>query len=348
MLGLQPWENSDSCIIISTSPWTENPPLIIFFMLSASQSSYSSNSHRMNSPFPSRIFLLHHSAAKSLSCSRNTEVINEHPGSSWDQSVLCSGDRDRGRNTNGRQRSRPGLWVNVSKRKLQLRSLLLLCLLLMLSFIYEEWSKNAAIWHSVAIYTFILNTYSMSTLLMWPCCALHTWSSFCAVSGIFLPFHVYCTILSQFRMVYNYYNYFFLFSIILSILWNPLAPLSYTPFCFGLSSLLPIASFLPFTALHHFFFFTFWLGFCLCCPLSSAITIIFYSFVKVPDFISVWCKMCQKSTVFIYRGQSKLSLLYLLRHKYWRGELNYQRLPHEQQFTERRKKFFTFQFWDSD
>lgn len=173
MLGLQPWENSDSCIIISTSPWTENPPLIIFFMLSASQSSYSSNSHRMNSPFPSRILLLHHSAAKSLSCSRNTEVINEHPGSSWDQSVLCSGDRDRGRNTNGRQRLRPGLWVNVSKRKLQLRSLLLLCLLLMLSFIYEEWSKNAAIWHSVAIYTFILNTYvtlwGQNCNVMWGC-----------------------------------------------------------------------------------------------------------------------------------------------------------------------------------
>lgn len=218
MLGLQPWENSDSCIIISTSPWTENPPLIIFFVLSASQSSYSSNSHRMNSPFPSRILLLHHSAAKSLSCSRNTEVINEHPGSSWDQSVLCSDDRDCGRNTNGRQRLRPGPWVNVSKRKLQLRSLLLLCLLLMLSFIYEEWSKNAAIWHSVAIYTFTLNTYvhpfdvtmlCFTHLVQFLCCFWHIYAFPCLL-------HHSVAVSHGLQLL----QFFFLFSIILSILWT--------------------------------------------------------------------------------------------------------------------------------
>lgn len=51
--------------------------------------------------------------------------------------------------------------------------------------------------------------------------------------------------------------------------------------------------------------------------------------------------MCQKSTVFIYGGQGHFSLFYLLRQKYWRGELDYQRFPHEQQLvTERRKKSF--------
>lgn len=252
MLGLQPWENSDSCIIISTSPWTENPPLIIFFVLSASQSSYSSNSHRMNSPFPSRILLLHHSAAKSLSCSRNTEVINEHPGSSWDQSVLCSDDRDCGRNTNGRQRLRPGPWVNVSKRKLQLRSLLLLCLLLMLSFIYEEWSKNAAIWHSVAIYTFTLNTYvhpfdvtmlCFTHLVQFLCCFWNIYAFPCLLHHSVTVSHG-LQLLQFFFSVFHHFKH----------LMDPLALLSYTPFCFGLSSLLPIVSFLPFTALHYFSF----------------------------------------------------------------------------------------------
>lgn len=157
-----------------------------------------------------------------------------------------------GRNTNGRQRLRPGPWVNVCERKLQLRSLLLLWLLLMLSFIYKEWSKNVAIWHSVAIYTFTLNTYvhpfdvtmlCFAHLVQFLCCFWHIFAFPCLL-------HHSVTVSHGLQLLQLFFSVFHLFKHLM----DPLAPLSYTLFCFGLSSLLPIVSFLPFTVLHHFVF----------------------------------------------------------------------------------------------